>query len=91
MAFMLTRLEVDDFDAWKNMFDSDPPGARSTAKGHRILRGTEEPNAVFIQVEFPSTDEAIAARERLQASGVLDRVTVKAGPTVAEETEAVAY
>jgi hypothetical protein len=91
MAFMLTRIKVDDYDAWKPMFDSDPPGARKAAKGHRILRSLEEPNEVFVQVEFATSDDANAARERLLASGVLDRVTVKAGPTLAEETETVDY
>ena len=91
MAFMLTRIEVDDYDAWKPIFDSDPPGARKAAKGHRLLRSLEEPNDVFVQVEFGSPEDAKAARERLLASGVLERVTVKAGPTVAEEAETVAY
>jgi len=91
MALMLTRIRVDDYDAWKPMFDSDPAGARSAAKGHRLLRGLDEPNEVFIQVEFGSADDAHAARERLLASGVLDHVTVQAGPTVAEEAESVAY
>ena len=90
MAFMLTRIQVDDYDAWKPIFDSDPPGARKAAKGHRLLRGLEEPNEVFVQVEFGSPEEAKAARERLLASGVLERVTVKAGPAVAEEAETVA-
>jgi predicted nucleotidyltransferase len=91
MAFMLTRIQVDDYDAWKPIFDSDPPGAREAAKGHRLLRSLEEPNDVFVQVEFGSPEDARAARERLLASGVLERVTVKAGPTVAEEAETVAY
>jgi predicted nucleotidyltransferase len=91
MAFMLTRIQVDDYDAWKPIFDSDPPGARKAAKGHRLLRSLEEPNDVFVQVEFGSPEDARAARERLLASGVLERVTVKAGPTVAEEAETVAY
>jgi hypothetical protein len=91
MAFMLTRIQVDDYETWKPMFDSDPPGARSAATGHRILRGLDEPNELFVQVEFATSDDANAARERLLASGVLDRVTVKAGPTVAEEAEIVQY
>jgi hypothetical protein len=89
MAFMLTRIKVDDYDAWKPIFDSDHPGARKAAKGHRILRGVEESNEVFVQVEFASSDDAKAARERLLASGVLDRVTVKDGPTIADEAETV--
>ncbi|HEX2410423.1 MAG TPA: hypothetical protein VHJ39_04575 [Solirubrobacteraceae bacterium] len=91
MAFMLTRIQVDDYEAWKPIFDSDPPGARKAAKGHRLLRSSEEPNDVFVQVEFDSPEDAKAARERLLASGVLERVTVKVGPTVAEEAETVAY
>jgi hypothetical protein len=91
VAFMLTRIQVDDYEAWKPIFDSDPPGARKAAKGHRLLRGLEEPNDVFVQVEFGSPEDARAARDRLLASGVLERVTVKAGPTVAEEAETVAY
>ncbi len=91
MAFVLTRVRVDDYDAWKPMFDSDPPGARKAATGHRILRSVEEPNELFVQVEFASSDDADAARERLLASGVLDRVTVQAGPTVVEEAETVRY
>jgi hypothetical protein len=91
MSFMLTRIHVDDYDAWKPMFDSDPAGARREAKGHRILRGTEDPNELFIQVEFASAEDASAARERLLASGVLERVTVKTGPAVAEQAESVEY
>ena len=46
---------------------------------------------MFVSVEFTSLDQATAARERLLASGVLDRVTVVAGPTIVEEAEAVVY
>lgn len=91
MTFVLTRVRVDDYDAWKPMFDSDPPGARRAATSHRILRSVEDPNELFVQVAFASSGEANAARERLLASGVLDRVEVRAGPTVAEEAETVEY
>ena len=91
MSLLLTRIKVEDYDAWKPMFDSDVPGARKAAKGHRILRSAEDPNEVFVQVRFASADDARAARERLLASAVLDRVTVQAGPTVAEEAETVEY
>ena len=91
MSFMLTRIHVGDYDAWKPIFDSDPPGARSQAKGHRILRSADDPNDLFVQVEFASQEDANAARERLLSSGVLDRVTVKAGPAVAEEAERIEY
>ncbi|MGH2988832.1 MAG: hypothetical protein ACRDMA_03075 [Solirubrobacterales bacterium] len=91
MAFMFTRIQVNDYDTWKQMFDSGREDVRKDAKGHRIARGVEDPNEVFVQVEFASPDEAHAARERLLASGALDRVTVKSEPTVAEVAEAVTY
>jgi hypothetical protein len=91
MSFVLTRIKVDDYDAWKSMFDSDPPGARKEAKSHRILRSADDPREVFIEVEFASPEEANAARDRLLASGVLERVDLQAGPTLIEEAEAVSY
>jgi hypothetical protein len=91
MAFMLTRIKVDDYDAWKARFDSDPADARKAARGHRIMRSAEDPTEIFIQVEFASIEDAAAGRERLLEYGIKDRVTVKAGPTVTEEAEAVAY
>jgi len=42
-----------------------------------------------VSVEFASAEAAIAARERLVSSGAFDRVTLKSGPTVVEEAEAV--
>ena len=33
MTFIVTRINVGDYDIWKPMFDQDGPGARKTAKG----------------------------------------------------------
>lgn len=70
------------------MFDLDAPGTRRAARGYRLFRSVENPNEVFIQVEFDSAGEAVAARDRLVASGVLDRFADVSGPTVVEEAEA---
>ena len=51
----------------------------------------EDPNELFVQVEFASSDEAKGARERLLGSWVLERVEVRACPTVAEEADTVDY
>lgn len=91
MALMLTRIQVDDYDAWKQMFDSARETIRANAKGHRIVRSLEDPNEVFIQVEFPSPEDAKAARERLLDAGLLDRVAVQNGPTITELAEAIQY
>ena len=90
-TYMMTRIQVEDYDLWKQMFDSDPFDIRKAAKGHRLLRSVDDPNELSVSVEFESAEEATAARERLVSSGVFDRVTLKSGPTVAEEAETLAY
>jgi hypothetical protein len=89
MPFVLTRIQVGDYDAWKPMFDQDKPGARSDSQGWRVFRNADDPNEVFIQVEFESAEQAREARERLLASGVLDRFDDTSGPYVAEEAETI--
>ena len=91
MAFFLTRINVGDYDAWKPMFDKDAPGARQAARGYRIFRSVEDPGEVFILVEFASAEDASEGRDRILASGVLDRFADKTGPTVLEEAESVTY
>lgn len=83
----MTRIQVGDYDTWKPMFDKDVPGARKSAKSLRIYRGLEDPNEVFIQIEFASADEAREGRDRLIASKVLHRFRDKTGPTVVEEAD----
>ena len=91
MAFIVTRINVGNYDLWKSMFDRDEPGARSAAKGHRILRSVENPGEVFIVIDFASAEDAEAGREKLLASGVLDRFPDKDLPKVVEEAEAIIY
>jgi hypothetical protein len=91
MAFIVTRINVGDYDTWKPMFDKDDPGARQAAKGHTVLRGVDDPNEVFVVVEFASPEDAKAGREKILASGVLDRFPDKDLPKVVEEAEVVAY
>lgn len=91
MAFILTRINVGDYERWKPMFDQDTPGARADAKGHRIMRNADEPNEVFLLVEFASTEEARAGRQKLLASGVLDRFADRTDPKVLEQAEHVSY
>jgi hypothetical protein len=91
MAFILTRIDVGDYDAWKPLFDQDAPGARAAAKGYRVFRSVDNPGEVFVLVEFASAEEAKEGRERLLRSGVLDRFSDKTGPTLVEVADAVGY
>jgi hypothetical protein len=64
----ILRIEhpVPDYDTWKASFDSDPIGReRSGVRRYRILRPTDDPNYVMIDLEFHSANEAEAARAAL--------------------------
>ncbi len=84
-AFIITRIHVGDYDAWRPMFDQDRPRAREKATVQRVFRGVDDPNHVFIVLEFASVEDAQEAKERLVRSGVLDRFEDKHGPNVVEE------
>jgi hypothetical protein len=81
-AFIITRIQTGDYDNWRPMFDQDRPRAREKALLQRVLRNADDPNEVFVYLEFQDLDDAIEARDRLQSSGVLDRFDDKHGPCV---------
>ena len=89
-AFIITRIQVGDYDTWRPMFDQDRPRAREHATVQRVFRGVDDPNHVFIVLEFESVDDAQEARRRLVASGVLDRFEDKHGPNVVIEADQAA-
>ena len=92
MAFMVHHIKVEDFDTWKQLFDSDPVGRKQTAKGHVMLRSVDDPNEAFTRVEFASVEDAKAFRDRLVASGALSNAaTVLTPPTVVELVENISY
>ena len=63
-AFIITRIQVGDYDTWRPMFDQDRPHAREKATVQRVFRGVEDPNHVFIVLEFQSVDDTQEARRR---------------------------
>jgi hypothetical protein len=90
MAFLIGVFE-GDFDAFKQQFDSDPLGRKQAAKGHILLRGVDNPNEIFIRVEFDSAEEAKSFGEKVHGSDVLQNVSVKFPPTVAEVADQATY
>jgi hypothetical protein len=84
-AFIITRIQVGDYDTWRPMFDQDRPQAREKAKVERVFRNVDDPNHVFVVLEFASVEDAKEARQRLVESGVLDRFEDKDGPNVVQE------
>jgi len=85
LGFIITRIQTGDYDTWRPMFDQDRPGAREQATAQRVFRTVDDPNHVFVFLEFDSLDDAKEAERRLLDSGVLDRFDDKHGPNVLEE------
>ena len=81
-AFIITRIQTGDYDRWRPMFDQDQPRAREKAGAARVLRSVDDPNEVFVYLEYATVEDAQEARERLVASGVLSRFEDVHGPNV---------
>lgn len=86
-AFIITRIQVGDYDMWRQMFDQDRPRAREKAKVQTVFRGVDDPNHVFILLKYGSVEDAQEARQRLLDSGVLDRFEDKHGPNVVQQAD----
>ena len=79
----ILRIEhpVPDYDAWKEAFDSDPISREhSGVRRYRILRPTDDPNYVMIDLEFDSASEAEAVHSALRE--LWSRVEVMHSPQV---------
>ena len=66
--------------------DVRPGPTAGTREGEAAaFRGVEDPNHVFIVLDFESVEDAQESRQRLLDSGVLDRFEDKHGPNVVVE------
>ena len=64
----ILRIEhpVAYYDAWKAAFDSDPIGREhSGVRRYRIMRSTDDPSHVMLDLEFYSLGEAEAVKAAL--------------------------
>jgi hypothetical protein len=67
MHILRVEHPVPNFDAWKEAFDSDPIGReQSGVRRYRVLRPTDDPNYVMIDLEFDSASEAEAVHATLR-------------------------
>jgi hypothetical protein len=89
-AFIVGAFE-GDVDAWNERFLSDPLGRRQVAKGHTLLRGADNPNQVFVRLEFDTIEDAKAFAEKVRGSDVLEGLTVTVPPTAAELLDKAEY
>ena len=61
-GFVITRIHVGDYDRWRPLFDQDRPRAREQATVQRVFRDADDPNHVFIFLEFPSLEDRLVGR-----------------------------
>jgi hypothetical protein len=87
-AFIITRIQTGDYDRWRPLFDADHPRAREQAEAQRVFRSVDDPNHVFVFLQFATVDDANEARRRVVESGVLERFEDVHGPNVLEEVPA---
>jgi hypothetical protein len=67
MIILQIEHQVQNFDAWKKIFDSDPIGReRSCVRRYRVYRSVDNPNYAIIDLEFDSIDKAQAALTALK-------------------------
>ncbi|HEX8998214.1 MAG TPA: hypothetical protein VF812_19480 [Ktedonobacterales bacterium] len=92
----ILRIEhrVPDFTQWKQAFDSDPVDRkRSGVLRYRILRATDDPNYVMIDLEFSTAHEAEALLAAMRqvwgrvAGSVIERPQAR----IAEQAESVEF
>jgi hypothetical protein len=86
------RYELDDYDAWRTVFDRDPLDRRgSGVRRYQIARDTANALAVLVDLDFDTLAEAESFHARLRtllADPALPPMA-RADILVAEITEAV--
>ncbi len=61
------RYELDEYDAWRRVFDKDPLDRKgSGVRSYRIARDVDDATAVLVDLDFDTLDEAGAFRARLR-------------------------
>ena len=67
MHVLRIEYPVPDYDAWKASFDADVLGReQSGVRRYRILRATDDPRYVMIDLEFDVPSEAESYRAALR-------------------------
>ena len=91
MAFIITRINVGDYDRWKPMFEQDAPGAAARQRATESCETRTRPNEVCMLIEYGSVETAKRRPRKLLASGVLERFDDRDDPKVFEDAEQVDY
>jgi len=76
MVHVLVRHKVADYNRWKQAFDADVNVRRRAGEtGFRLFHNAEDPNEIFVLVDWESAEEA----RKFMNSGELREAMQKAG------------
>jgi hypothetical protein len=92
----ILRIEhpVPDYEAWKQVFDSDPVGReKSGVRRYRVLRPIDDPHYAMIDLEFAnrSDAEAMLASLRVLWEGVQGTIMSNPQTRIVETVETKEY
>lgn len=92
----MLRIEhpVPSYEGWKQAFDSDPVGReKSNVRRYQILRSTDNPNYVMIDLEFDTLDqaEALLAAMRVVWRRVEGEIMMNPQAKIVEVVETKSY
>lgn len=92
MYVMAINHDVEDYEAWKAVFDEYPPGS-SGATFHRLNRNVDDPNNLTVVAGFTNLGDALAFRDDPTLKEKMGQAGVTSAPRfeIFEEVEAVQY
>ena len=92
MVVMAVQHRFQDYDLWKEVFDSFPPG-QGGAKFHRINRMVGDPNMILVVAGFETAADAQAFRANPGLADAMKRSGIVGEPRIElyEEVESVLY
>jgi len=80
MMHAMIRQKVKDYEAWKKVFDEDGANRKMAgSKGGHVFRALDDPNNVFVLVEFEDKDKATkfmssdGLKEAMKKAGVIGK------------------
>lgn len=92
MYILAINHEVEDYQTWKNVFDTFPP-AKGGARFHRLNRDVENANNITIVAGFDTVEAAHEFRDNPELKQAMGEAGVKGAPRfeLYEEVESVQY
>lgn len=93
-VFVFVDHDVEDYDAWKTVFEEHQNVRESHgAIRHWLYRSATDPHNVFVATEFPSLEQAQAFAADESLPKVMAKAGVKSEPRMffREETEVIDY